>query len=355
MTANTPDHLGHPIIDRLATANPVDLKSMPSPAGPQGRKLLENIMTQPQSPNRSDVDPLHPSQDRIQAWGNNTKLVDIEAVRSNSQAQPGGGRRTRNRLVLVAAAAVLVVGLLGLFVLGPNNTPGAVAAVQQAAQDTSEITSGRIDVVFALEAKGDSQTDEQVAGQIEAVFDDNDLAFTISLDQSQSTVSQLDLPAREVRVIDNTVYVNDGGEWFSIEGGSFVAQMVGDFIHPREVLGKVQELFEITEVGSTTIEGIATTHYQSQVSLGDQSLAESGWLPLAGLDAKVEGDLTIDVYVDGDQLVRQLDLSGLAVNAPQPESVEIQVSVGFNELGVAHPIDVPSGVSELNPFGPGGN
>lgn len=326
------------LLRRLAAADPLDDRSLPTAGDPTPRQLLESIMT-----DTTDTAPsLDPASDGLDApAGGKAPILDLPTVAGVDRFSP----RRRSRATLLAAVAAVVAIVAGFALFSPGSTEPALAAVHSAAQATADFDSGRVTTTFAVTgADGDGGV-ETITGTAEAVFSGDDVAVTGEIDGGVEGAPINELPPTvELRLIDGTVYGSDGTTWYALETGGFIGSTAADMIDPRNVLAEVEELLDTTEVGPATVDGIATTHYQSIVDLADSSLRESGWLPTDAPDVDIEGELTVDLFIDGDGLLRRLVVSGGADITEDGESgtATLEVVTTFGDLGADIDIETPT-------------
>lgn len=268
---------------------------------------------------------------------------------------PERGPSSGRRLGFLAATAAAVVALVaGVLVLAPDNTTPALAAVQEAAEDTANADTGRATTTFSVE--GGTETErESVGGQLDAVFAGQDLAVTVEITDGIEEYQRSELDQIESRLVDGVVYGREsGGEWIAIEAPEIVGDQLTQFIDPRSVLETVQSLIETEEVGSTTIDGVDTTQYQSIIDLGDDTLGQSGWL--SGLEAQLDVDpdglVTVDLYIDNDGNLRQIDITGdvEATDSGETGDATFSVSTVFSDIGSDLTVEAPEGVEVQSLF-----
>lgn len=341
------------LLARMRAADPIDDGALPQSDGPEALSLLETIMAPtPTSPSAGggsrQPDPV---------------LFGTDVPSDFGTAQPMQRRGRRGFGLILASAAAIVLLVAGALALLPSNTEPALAVVQSAAQATATAESGRVEVTANLDG-----SDETSSGSIDAVvegrYDGDDLAFSIvSIDAEGSEFDDSDIeefgdefPISETRYIDGVIYANSPEGWFAVEVPEFVGEQVTDLADPREVLATVQELVEATEVGTAVIDepnggSIETTHYQSVIDLGDDSLQESGWL--AGLeltDLDAEGEITVDLYVT-DDLLRRLTVSGNASDTSGSDgAVTFEVVTSFYDFDGDISVEAPTDVEIVDPF-----
>jgi hypothetical protein len=337
------------LLAQLRSADPVDPGSLPTPTDPGSRQLLASILDEAALTSSA---PGAPAQSMAAADDTNVDattdpvFAQLPTIRGTTRV--GSGRRWG---YLAGAAAAVLVLVAGLLVFAPDNTPSALAAVHQAAEATANVESGQIDVTFDLEGTDGTIDQARLAGDLTVTFAGSDLAVTADVSDRPD---ELDghLPSTiETRLVGETLYLHDGEQWYSVEAPALLGDMLVGMIDPRSVLPTVQELIETEEVGPASVDGLATTHYRSIVDLGDESLAEAQWLPVNGADIEAEGEITIDLFVDDDGLLRQLVLTG-DVRQPAAEgdgTATFEVVTAFSRLGDDLTIDAPEGAVPFDP------
>ncbi len=361
---STPRPLHDEVLDRLRAARPVDPNPLPRPDGPEANALLESIM----SPT-SSADP-HDHQAAASDTPGPVERLDPVLFADDvdhDYARPTVVTNRRSRrgygMILATAAAVAVLVAGGLALL-PANTEPALAAVQSAAQATAEAQSGRVVLTVDLDA-ADGEETGAIDASVDGRFDGPDVAFTVgSFDVSSDgfggdtdTEDLLgELPLSETRFVDGVLYADvDGEGWIGVEAPEFVGATVTELADPRQVLTAVEDLVEATEIGPATLtepDGatVETTQYRSVVDLGDETLSQSGWL--AGLelsDIEAEGEVTIDLYIDGEGWLRQLSVTG-DVNEPDGGvgEADFEIVTSFYDIGGDITIEAPEGVEVMD-------
>ncbi len=358
-------------IQRLTAADPVDPATLPMAGSPQAEQLLDSVLANPSTvaagppvsatpaggqgafsappgPKPAPPGPL------MQPPAGPGHLIEIDqpavAARPNSRGWLSG-----SRAALIATAAAVVLLVASVAVLAPRNTPSALAEVQSAAEAAASAETGRIEVTFAVSHTG-SEIDERASGEIDVVFAGDDYAISMSLGEvtgmSGSEFDEIMPVIDDIRIVDDVFYIEEmEGQWIGIESGGMFGQMVGDEIDPRTTVDPIQDLSEAEEVGTVEIDGVETTHYRSVVDLGDESLSQSGWSGFEEIDVEVEGEMTIDIYVDGDGVLRGFDVTG---DIRDPNGVEgagtVELSTRLLDLGADLTVEVPEGAEIFDPF-----
>lgn len=320
------------LLNQLAAADPISLDAIPGPDSAPAQALLETTLQ---------------SEAGLAPSGEAVRVQSRSAV---TQMSPRRSVPVRSRAMLVSAAAAVLLMVGGLLVFAPSNTPSAVAAVHSAAA-AADADTGRITTTLSVEGTHEGDEESHVGG-FEVAYSGSDVAF--SIDPGESTSSSGfdagDLPLNEGRLVDDVLYFNDGDVWRSLDTDGLLGQMVADFVDPRTVLEKVQELTEVTEVGETTIDGETVTHYQSVVDLGDESLTQSGWLGFGAgeLEGEGEGEITVDIYVGEDDILNRLDLTGEVEEGTDSGTFEVTMLV--TDVGSDITIEAPADAIAFDPL-----
>ncbi len=324
------------LMQRLVAADPIDPDTLPSADATAANELMETIMKS---------DSANALGEGAQPEPRTLDLPNVPGVERYARSH----RRSRSRTLLAGAAAAIVL-IAGLLVFSPDNTAPALATVHSAAQTTAEADTGRVLTTFSVDGTDGAEAG-QVAGSLEASFNGADVSLSVDIDEAVGSEELGALPASEARLIDGVLYVNAEPQWYAVETAGFLSQSLVDVVDPRSVLATVQDLVETDEVGTVDIDGVSTTHYRSVVDLGEEPLGQSGWMALQGADVEVDGEVTIDLYIDDDGQLRQLDVSG---DLQEPEggtgSANFVVSSSFFDLGSDITIDVPADVITVDPL-----
>lgn len=270
------------------------------------------------------------------------------ATTSTTPDGTGSGRWAL--LAAVAAVAALLIGAIAVFV--PNGVRPALAVVQSAAQETADARSGRIITDFDIVGHDDAEQAE-LSGSMIASFAGDDFAVSIDLDPSSDLMSAAeaaDIGRAETRLVDGQLYITpDGERWMSVEAPVILQSTLARLTDLRTILAEVENLVDVETVGSSEIDGQAVTHYRSEVDLADQTLAESGWLPGAQgaqgtpVDVDAQGLVIVDLYVDGNGLMRRIEVSGQAEPVDQTidAAADFTVTTNFVDLDTDITIEAP--------------
>lgn len=337
MTESHPPSGPDEVMTRLQAADPLAGQPLPHPDEPEARAMVASAMA------AGEASALEPGAEVIHA--------QLPAVNRRARSTTAG-----RWPLLAGVAAVVALVVSGLMVFSPTNS-SALAAVHQAAEATAEAGSGQIDVRFALHGQERSEAapvELSVSGSLTALYHGTDLAVTVDLDELPDELTSGGVPTSvEARLVDDTLYANDGTQWYWVNAPSTLGATVVELIDPRQVLGTVQELAATEEQGRVELNGIDTTHYRSMVDLSDQSLTEAKWLPVGVAHIEAEGKVIIDLYVDDQGLLRRLVLSGSAQPASRDHvgDATFEVEIDLSRLGDDLTIEAPEGATPVDEAG----
>jgi hypothetical protein len=116
---------------------------------------------------------------------------------------------------------------------------------------------------------------------------------------------------------------------------------------PRDALEALRDLSgEIETVGSEELRGVDTTHYRAQLDAGDLAKKATGenadaasildQLSSSGLD-----EVPLDIWIDGNGLVRKLALDVEAPDATTGQPGDLSLAFELWDYGEPVEIDVP--------------
>jgi hypothetical protein len=304
----------------VRAADPVRMADLPSSSSPQAQALLQQTM---------------------------------QGAMTTVSPSPTGLRARLPLLGAVAAAALLVAATFA--VLSPSSTRPALATVKAAAQEVAIADSGRAITTFSLQG-GDGVDTMSAAGQIELLFNGNDLAVTLDLDD---VPNQLEgegdefFSGIETRIVDGVLYLKGGPspEWIGLDLPQVFLDQI-DTVDPRSVLDTIQSLVAAEEIGTDTIAGVDVTVYESTVDLSDPSLSTSGWMSglESQLDLDTDGTITVTLSVDDAEQLRRVVVSGDLVDGQNAGgSASFSISTDFTDLNDVDQIVAPEGVA-ANPM-----
>ncbi len=332
------------LIARLGAADPVGHQAIRLPDAPEARSFLEELlMSTPHEP----FPPAFPPPVGAPA-----------TAYLGSPTAPDRSRRARRFAVAAGlAAAAAIAGAVVLVRAGSSPegetvtrvesvvaTPRAAAmAVKKAAATSQEAA------VTAVQA-----TIEATVGELTATgslsVSGADVEATMALTSSGSGPLGAFLPAgrSEFRRVGGATYVKLGDSgWQQVKlpegmpaaGDLDLWKLDVDGDSLREAFSRLQEITNASQVGAETLDGVEVTHYRGTVTVGGAGHGDAGHgddhpssLP-AWTTSPVE--LTVDLWVDGDQLLRRVTASGtLPADAPMialagldgPFSVDVRLA-----------------------------
>lgn len=280
------------------------------------------------------------------------------------------------RLAVVATLAVVLAAC------GGSDRASVVAGeavgfegLARAASTSAEVTSGRFSFTVTVSSP---QLEQELALSGEGAFDSASRRSAFSADLSALAVllggfrgglagsdglDLRDLWKVETVRDDATAYVKlpalagelpEGKTWVRAQDGQVVG--AGGFrlreleqltqASPEQLLGKLEGLSgEIEVVGTETLRGVETTHYRATVD-ADSVAAHASGQSGQGLGALVDrlggqsglSEVTLDIWIDGDGLVRKVLLD---VEATQPgDSTPSRATLGFELWDVGEPVAI---------------
>ncbi len=345
--ANTPtsDPSNDEFFARLTAADPVDRATLPSADAPAATQLLDQILATPAG------EPSRPGEPIV------TSAPGPGSVSAPTSWTRRLVSRGRGSLVAVAAAVLILVGAVA--VLAPDNTPAALAEVHNAAAVTADADRGRIVTEFSVDY-ADAEFSDQAGGQIDVIHDGGDLGISVRLADvpeelgSEPGIDAI-LPALDdVRLVDDVAYIQQGDQWIAVDTGGLLGDLVVEYVDPRNVLDTIQDLTETTEVGPVDIDGVATTQYRSVIDLGDETLAQSGWMTFDGMDTEADGEVTVDLYIDEAGALHRFDLTGdLEPTDGTDGSATFEIVTTFAGLDDDVSIEAPEGAEIFDPLADG--
>jgi hypothetical protein len=290
----------------------------------------------------------------------NAAIIDaiLAAPVADAPLAPIRRRSGRRRLPALVAAAAVIGGLAAGFVavspFGPSE-PSAASVVRRAVAASEEaLDHGQASLTVETEGLEDTY-DYRFAG------DDVEVEMVLG--------TELDEPVSGARrVVGGEMYWHVGADpsaaWFHMTGGEpSRSSWTGD---PRSLLAGLETDAGLEIVGDETVDGVELTHLRATTP-GDVDVSRLG----LG-EATVQADtLTgLDVWVDGDDVVRRVDLAGtqtidgeISTDGAAPEAQDTQgttASVRFHHIGVPNEIEAPTNARAVttdqlaNPPAPGG-
>ncbi len=329
------------LLAKLLQANPVSDVSVRSAHDSAAQAQLEEILMS------SRNEPIN-----IGAYPDNHH--DLKDRQKVAYRQP-----SRSPWFMAAAASLVLLLVTSAVLFWPNSTEPALAAVQSAAAEVQGAESGK--VITTLEVS-DGEFSEAV--EVEILFNGQDIAVKPLPNQ------ELGLDEFEVRLIDGVSYLKEGEQWQSVELPDFLAseasKAMTEMLNPTTVLDVVDVISDVETVGKQEIAGVETDHYRSVVALADIDVdslnfllnqqsglstvlgGESASIKQSDLPA-VDGEITIDINIDDDGLMRKISFAG----SPEfeGESINVDAEIVFSDLNNDIAIDAPEASETLDLLG----
>jgi hypothetical protein len=316
------------LLVRLRAARPTIPDEVASPHAPANQLMLERIVGGAPAP------------------GGHRRLAPVERPARHD------GKRS---VLWPAAVAAAVAAVAGFVVAAPFGSadPSAGAVVRDAAVASAEaLDSGR--AVLTVRQEGTEDVYEYTfAG------DDVGVEMVLAATGDAATTG-------ERRVVDGELYWRVGDDpstpWLHMVGdGAEPLSVFGD--DPRTLLAGLTPTAGFDLVGDDTVDGVAVTRLRAttperidarQLRLGEAT---------SGGGAVTE----LEVWVDGDDVVRRVDLAmthtvsvaatevpasgddGAGAPAVEPEhiAVEVESSVRFTDIGMPNAVEAPEDAREV--------
>jgi hypothetical protein len=282
----------------------------------------------------------------------------------------------RTLLAALAAAGALAAGACGGSApesapAPPAGTEGAAGALVSAAAETASAGSSRVAFTFTTRLPPDVQQ-EPVTFTGEGAFDYANRKGRVTYDFGELFAS-LGLPAADdpvEAIFDGTVlymkfpllsaFLPDAKPWIKLDPATLGAETGFDLSQlqqlgqsdPTQFLDYLRATSETVEqVGTEQVGGVDTTHYRGTIELdrvADQVPPDQQEQVRAALDKLIEqtgtAEIPVDVWVDGDGLVRRAELTYTAeiqVPGSDPEQSESVVTMEFSDFGTAVEVEPP--------------
>ena len=265
-------------------------------------------------------------------------------------------------------------------------TPAATPAfMKAAAQATSEVES--FSMTMTMQAVGvDELPGDPVIMAIDGVFTEDGTVGSMRMDMSGMVDAMGDeltgggeMDAMALEMFDEPwEIVLDGedmylrmpilamlgvdAEWIRspIEsgGGDFGTGGVGQATSAAEMAQLLEGAGDVTEVGTEEIDGVSTTHYSVELDW-DALAASVGEAEAAELGEVAAGALSMDVWIDGDGLLRrmemEMDMGALGADLGTGSSGSILMVMELRDFD--EPVEVqipdPSEVTDADDLGMG--
>lgn len=268
-------------------------------------------------------------------------------------------RRTRIGSVLLGIAAA---GLLAAGCGGGDEDKDPRAILEAALSEANQPRSGVINISGDITAEGDQGGDFSVTlnGPFQADEEGNlDAAqFDVELSGESSSVGGGLTLNGGLAFADDKLFITWQNQTYELDEGSArdLAPNAPSLEEADEITEEDREellnaLTNLENEGTEEIDGVETTHISAEIDLAEQlrkaTDEESDLKDLKDLEDQVELDpLALDFYIDGDDLLRRVDVSlsarpGENVPAEGVDSIAASFTVALSELNEEQTIEVP--------------
>jgi hypothetical protein len=153
----------------------------------------------------------------------------------------------------------------------------------------------------------------------------------------------------------------DDDEWVLIELPEELLEIAGSTAETGAVASPAQQLAaledglsDVEEVGEDEVRGLPTTHLSATYELPDEALeAFDDLLP----DADPPGEMPVDVWVDGEGLIRRYESVNEISFSSGGQDVDLRTStvIEYFDFGAEVSIEVPEDATPLEDLVPGGS
>jgi hypothetical protein len=307
----------HNVLEILRRARPDIPDELVSAGDPAAQALLEEILSMPDTatPDVADHAP-------------------VSLTRS---------RRHRRRIAVGSAAAAAVAALLaaGVLVLAPTRSTEASPLAAAAEKTTAALRqSGRADATIAI----DYTNGEHEEGTEHWEFSGADTSTVLDYGDAPGS-GQIQTFVGGEWYFYRPTYDNPTWRWMHLsdppEGGSLA-------VDPATVLGELRSAGDFEEVGHEPVDGVDTVRLQST----DPSQLPRFSLGY-GLNESMLGPITsLEVWVDGDEMVRQFEVTFGGIDSSDVLAVSgAVVTIRFFDFGAPITIEAPAEYEERTDFG----
>lgn len=227
----------------------------------------------------------------------------------------------------------------------PEMTPAA--AVAKAAKNAEEIDSIRYRMTGRAPEEGRVKAEAQMR-----------IKPTLAMSMKMTALDQGADATAEIRLVDKTMYIGggaaaakemDGKSWMKFD---LAAMGAGDELNqlggasqadknPATESTFLTGAKDVEKVGDETVDGVQTTHYKGTVALADlekslkaedKATQETRRKSMEQYEKMGVDELTMDMWIDGDERTKQFRMRGDAEKGPLDMTITF---LGFNE-----PVDV---------------
>jgi hypothetical protein len=264
---------------------------------------------------------------------------------------------TRNR-VLVASAAVLLVGGVGAFAaphltsLNSGSEAGSQVLSPAQIRLVADSTTAALGSGTAVMTITQTQNGAKVLGfDTNVTFSGSNVDMAIKQTNFEATPGQepgqTATSTSDIRVVDGIAYRNLNGQWEEETGPN--ASRFLTFPDPRTIVGKIGASADLVAVGTDVVNGVSVTHYVAREA------SAVGNLGITGLGSR--DHTTFDLWVDSDNVVQRLSAGSTSQAAvcvgqvtpstlplhctPQPGAVNVDIT--YSHAGDPETITAPTG------------
>ncbi len=331
-----------PVLAALRDANPIP--HVPLASGIQAETLFQEITMS--APSSADLPSARLPSETLSSETAATR--DFGPAPSKDEFAPrGSAKKRRFALTGVAAATAAAVGF-GAVAIAPGSMPEAQAAMIAAAENTEAARAGTAIVTVTTDDGSGQQ-----AFVLTTAFDGSDLRATISGDEMMSGFG--DTP--EVRVVDGTIYVSLGTDWFAIDDPK-IADLLATSGLPVDVRNSVSNGIVELVKSASNVEEIAVGHFRATVTVEEaQRLAAD--LPSLALFTDAFGGeelpadvanqpLDIDLILDAAGMIDVVTIDTDAIDPTTGQAMNGSISIDLNDLGTAQTIEAPADAQPMD-------
>lgn len=278
--------------------------------------------------------------------------------------EPARRPRRTGRVLVGSGLAMAAAGAAALVVVnadgGGPSSAAAAAQVKQAAQASSEasVDAVRLSADFELGSLAGAATFTTVGDDMAVAVTLDDTAEPDPADDATGWQPPFLAGGIEWRVIGGVTYLRLGdGTWQQFAAGADWSGGLGaggfgvdvdefELDDLRSAFAELESLTDAEQVGTETIDGDTVTHYRGELTLDEGRLADwPGGMP--GLDDSMP--LTVDLYVDDDELLRRATATGTDVEVSVDLEYGADITIATPETTTTFELpDFP-----LGPDGPG--
>jgi hypothetical protein len=221
----------------------------------------------------------------------------------------------------------------------PGAQEGLTFSGEGAFDEASERASFAVDMSAFAELLGGFLGAFGGAGADDAPDFEDPSLWQIEVVQDGS-VSYVRFPAVSEELPEGTSWIRGDGQGVKVGGFEFGELTDAASSDPREFLGMLEAAGgDVETVGVESLRGVEVTHYRAALDPAKAATTTGDLGPLAEPLQAGAGDVPVDVWLDGDGLVRKLEVSVSAEDRGQAGSAS--VSFELWDYGEDVEIDLP--------------